>query len=200
MDAPTTLSLTSAAFGNALLVAALAVVGKVAYDAWVRFDQRRGVAGAFVGEIGAYVEIILEMDLETNLAAWTNLPTEARGVILRALPPLPTGHPVFDKIADKLMLLPPQQSIGISRFYNAVTSMRLLMVNMRSPEFIALDPDMQNVNFRMVAAMVGREFRSARDKLLPALQALADETVLKASQRKGRQLQAWLTSRARNDG
>jgi hypothetical protein len=200
MDAPTTLSLTSAALGNALLVAALALVGKVAYDAWVRFDQRRGVAGAFVGEIGAYVEIILGMNLEANLSAWTNIPAEKRATILKAIAPLPTGHPVFDKIADKLMHLPPQQSIGISRFYNAVTSMRLLMMNMRSTEFIALDPEMQNANFRIVATIVGHEFRSARDKLLPALQALANETVLKATQRKGRQLRVWLASRARNDG
>ena len=56
-----------------VLVAALALSGKVAYDAWVRFDQRRGVAGAFVGEIGAYVEIILGMNVEANLTAWTNI-------------------------------------------------------------------------------------------------------------------------------
>jgi hypothetical protein len=199
MDSPATTSLTSAAFTNAILVAALALVGKVAYDAWVRFDQRRGVAGALVGEIGAYVEIILEMDLDANLLAWVNIQPEKREGILRAMAPFPIGHPVFDKIADKLMFLPPEQSIGISRFYNAVTSMRLLMTNMRSAEFIALQPEVQNANFRIVATLVGREFRSARDRLLPALRSLADETVAKSVGRKGQQLQNWLTDRVRNN-
>jgi hypothetical protein len=188
MDGPTTLSLTSAALANALLVAALALLGKIAYDAWVRFDQRRGVAGALAGEIGAYVEIILEMDLDVTLFAWVNIPAEKREGILKAMPPLPIGHPVFDKITDKLMLLPPEQSISISRFYNAVTSMRLLMMNMRSSEFVALQPEVQNANFRILATIVGREFRSARNKLLPALHALAGDTVLKATQRKARKL------------
>ena len=97
------------------------------------------------------------------------------------------------------MLLPPQQCIGISRFYNAVTSMRLLMTNMRSTEFTALEPEMQNANFQVVATIVGHEFRSARDNLLPALQALANDTVWKVAQRNGNRLRAWLASRTRND-
>jgi len=199
MDGATTLSLTSAALANALLVAALALVGKIAYDAWVRFDLRRGVAGALAGEIGAYVEIILAMDLDATLLAWVNIPVEKREGILRAMAPLPTGHPVFDKIADKLTLLPSEQSISISRFYNAVTSMRLLMMNMRSAEFVALQPDVQNANFRIVATIVGREFRSARDTLLPALRALADETALKAIRWKWHRFQQWLATRGGHD-
>jgi len=88
MDGPTTLSLTSAAFANALLVAALALLGKIAYDAWVRFDQRRGVAGALTGEIGAYVAIILEMDLDATLLAWVNIPAEKREGVFKSDGPL----------------------------------------------------------------------------------------------------------------
>jgi hypothetical protein len=63
--------------------------------------------------------------------------------------------------------------------------MRLLMMNMRSPEFVALQPEIQNAHIRVLANIVNREFTSARDKLLPKLRALADESVFKAIRRKG---------------
>jgi hypothetical protein len=73
-----------------------------AYYAWVRFDLRRGVARVLAGEIGAYVAIILEAKLEENLSMWQKIPADKREPILRAFPPLPTGHTVFDKMLSFL--------------------------------------------------------------------------------------------------
>jgi hypothetical protein len=60
-----------------------------------------------------------------NLRKIKAMSRDDRQASLVAMPTLPSGHPAYDKLADKLGLLPPSITQKVSGFYNAVTSLRL---------------------------------------------------------------------------
>jgi hypothetical protein len=81
---------------TALLTLAGGIIAKVAYDRWERWHEKRSIAAAIAGELGAYLSL---MKADTMAAALRTLAaTEriARVGLLQGFPPLPTSHPVFD--------------------------------------------------------------------------------------------------------
>ena len=141
----------------ALYTAALALFGKIGFDLWTRSRERQSIAAGLAGEIGAYLELLNLQQHGQNLRAWAAADPATRAAMLKAIPSLPTNHPVFDAVASKLGQLTPDQAKGVSRIYNVVTGMRLLMVGMSSDAFAALPENLQIFNLEHIAKMVEDE-------------------------------------------
>ena len=141
----------------ALYTAALALFGKVAFDAWTRSRERRAIAAGLAGEIGAYLELLNPQQHGQNLRTWAAADPKNRAAMLKAIPSLPTNHPVFDAVAGKIGHLTPDQARGVSRIYNVVTGMRLLMAGMSSDSFAALPENIQNFNLEYIAKSIEDE-------------------------------------------
>lgn len=127
----------------ALLTAALAVGSKILSDHWTLHQQTRGVAAALAGEIGAYLQLL---NLPTTVPAYRTIAAlhgDDRRKCLRLIFKPPIGHPVFDKIADKLGLLPIAEARDVSQIYNVVTGMRIFLAGFSSKEFLEADDEYQ---------------------------------------------------------
>ena len=103
----------------------------------VRRDrERRSIAAALAGEIGAYDQ---NLDPPAVVAAYreiAGLDDMTRGRLLKSMPAkLPDTHPVFDKVAEKIGLLPVDEARSVSAFYNDVTGMRLITSSLPSDGF-----------------------------------------------------------------
>jgi hypothetical protein len=146
----------------ALYTAALALVGKVGFDLWTRRRERQSIAAGLAGEIGAYLELLNPQQHGQNLRAMAQADTVTRAAMLKAIPSLPTNHPVFDAVAGKLGQLTPDQAKGVSRIYNVVTGMRLLMIGMSSDAFAALPEVIQISKINYIAKIVEDEEPKAR--------------------------------------
>ncbi len=147
----------------ALYTAALALFGKVAFDAWTRSRERRTIAAGLAGEIGAYLDLLNPQQHGQNLRTWAAADPEIRAAMLKAIPPLPTNHPIFDAVAGKIGHLTPDQAKGVSRIYNVVTGMRLLMAGMSSDAFAALPENIQSFQLEYIAKLIeDEELRTKR--------------------------------------
>lgn len=164
--------------------AALSLIGKVAFDIWTRISKyradRKSVAAALAGEIGGYL-VTLNPDVTApRYRAIAALDRETRVRKLAAFPPLPTGHPAYDKLADKVGVLPPHLTREISRIYNVVTGVRLLIMHFHTPAFLAADDEYQTGLIEQVAVAMEDHTPAAREAvrqleeiaLLPPLAAL----------------------------
>ena len=153
----TTTAFTTDAVAWAVFAAAISVITKVAYDLLTHWRSRRSVAGGLAGEIGAYYRIWHDYDLAAGLRRHA---TESRGDRqdwLRSFTAPPTGHPVFDKISDRVCLLSPDSVKRISEAYNLVTSMRVLLTGLATPGFIEASDGMQTARLIAMATMLDKE-------------------------------------------
>ncbi len=157
------------ALTTALLTAILAIVGKVVSDLWQRDQERRGLAGALAGEIGAYIEPYRGAQIALNMKMIADLGRSDRRRRLSGFSKLPEGHPVFDALASKLGLLPPNTAKRVASFYNTTTSLRLLMENFSRDGFLDADDQIQRGQLFEVGRLVD-------NNLLPA-ENLVDELV-----------------------
>jgi hypothetical protein len=139
------------ALSGAFFTAALALIGNIVYGLWTRYRERRGVAAALAGEIAAYVTVL---DAPTTIAAYRRLATledDTRRRRLRAMVKPPQGHPVYDKVADKIGLLPVAEALEVSAIYNVVTGLRILLSNLSSDEFANVEDDVQVAYLNKIA-------------------------------------------------
>jgi hypothetical protein len=90
---------------------------------------------------------------------------------------LPDNHPVFDELASKLGMLRHEDAYSISRIYNIVTGLRLLLKGFSLEAFSDLTDEEQITNLHMVAEMVEREDGPARE-LVRRLREQAEQGVL----------------------
>ncbi len=164
--AATDLSKVGWTIAGSIGAASLAVIGKIVSDVHSRWSQhradRRAIAAAIAGEIGGY---LVALDPETaapRYRALAALDRASRVRKLAAFPPLPTGHPAYDKLADKVGLLPPHLTREISRIYNVVTGMRLIIMHFRTAEFLAADDDYQQGLIEQVAVAMDVHVPPAR--------------------------------------
>ena len=142
------------ALAAAFFTAALALVGKIIFDVWSRHREKQGIAASLAGEIGAYVELLRPEILVSSFRGIAEMEYPERVRALAAFGPLPSSHPVFDKVADKIGLLSTGLARDISKFYNVVTGMRLLISNISSDRFKNLSNDMQVRMIEEVIKMV----------------------------------------------
>ena len=142
------------ALAAAFFTAALALVGKIIFDIWSRHRKKRGIAASLAGEIGAYVELLQPEMLVSNFRKIAEMEYSHRGRQLAAFGSPPSSHPVFDKVADKIGLLSTSLARDISKFYNVVTGIRLLISNMSSDGFKSLSDDVQVSMIEEVIKMI----------------------------------------------
>jgi hypothetical protein len=159
---------------TAFFIAALALVGKVLFDEWNRQHERRSIAGGLAGEISAYLSFFERRDAAAAYRKIAALPREDRRRRLAAFPQLPSGHPVFDTVAGKLGMLSAAHAHDVSRIYNIVTGMRLLLTNLSSPKFLDADDEYQKAMLENIAATIDQEVPTARS-LVTALEEVARE-------------------------
>lgn len=86
----------------ALAVAALGLFGNIFLDRWKHHQERRTIAAAIAGELGAYLDLIRADETPSNFRKIATLDLDTRQKRLRTLHHPPTGHPVFEKVADKI--------------------------------------------------------------------------------------------------
>lgn len=146
----------------AVFTAALALLGKVVFDAWSRGRERRAIAAALAGEIAGYLHNLRPEHTAANLRALAAMPAEARRAALAMFPQLPSGHPVFDKSLDRLGLLEPGVVRDVSAFYNAITGMRLLCAHVGSERFAKADDALQANFLCAMAAGIEEHVTPAR--------------------------------------
>lgn len=155
------------AIAGAIGAASLSVISKVAVDAFNKRTQhrtdRRSLAAALAGEISGYLAALNPETAALNYRALAALDRETRVRKLAAFPPIPTGHPVYDKLADKVGLLPPHLTREISRIYNVVNGTRLLIGHFRTAEFLAADDDYQRGLIEQVAVAMDVHVPPARE-------------------------------------
>jgi hypothetical protein len=169
----------------AIGTASLSVIGKVIFDVYSRVSdrraERRAIAATLAGETGGYLLALNPEIAAKNYRALADLDRAARLRKLAAFPPLPTGHPAYDKLADKVGLLPPHLTREISRIYNVVTGVRLLIMHFRTTEFLAADDDYQQGLIRQVAVAMDTHVPAARTAI-EELEAIASLPTLGSSQ------------------
>jgi hypothetical protein len=161
---------------TALWVAALGLFGKILYDFWNRQHERRNVAAALAGELGAYLSLIEPTPLADIYRKLAAAPFDERRRRLASLAAPPTGHPVFDKLAGKLGLLSAAHARSVSRVYNVVTGMRQLQAHLPSPRFIESGDDIQRSLLQYLAAGLEQYLPEAR-ALVTELEAVSRQTV-----------------------
>jgi hypothetical protein len=112
------------ALTTALFTTALAAIGYVLQILWQRDQNCRGIAAALAGEIGAYMRLRNPAVRPAFLREIAKYDYDKRRQYLRAVPRSSEGHPVFDKVADKIGLLPAAVAEDVSAIYTAITVMR----------------------------------------------------------------------------
>ena len=83
--------------------------------------------------------------------------------LLRAMNQTPVGHPVFERIGDKIGLLRPQEAQDISIIYNVITSGRILISGLSSDAFIAAEDGVQQQRLNKIAEIIEQYDPVARD-------------------------------------
>ena len=131
------------AFTTALLTATIALVGKIGFDSWARYRERQGIAASLAGEIQMYLHFAGKPGLVTILRGLAGANREERLRGLMVFGELPKGHPVFDRVADKIGLISVDVAFELSKIYNVVTSMRLMISQFSSDRFITLSDEQQ---------------------------------------------------------
>ncbi len=160
---------------TALFTAALALFGKILFDLWGRHREQSAIAGALVGEIGAYIDLLNPPVTSVNYRAVAGLPRQERLGVIGAFPALPTSHPVFDRLADKIGSLPHGNAEGVSRIYTVVTGVRLTLSSMSSQGFLNASDVIQQGRLSFIADTIEREGPKARD-LIASLRRVSEQT------------------------
>lgn len=146
----------------AVVTAAAAFLTKIGLDIRAEHQARKAVAAALAGELGAYLRLLQPERTVENIRARANIPYDERVIRLRSQPSLPSGHPVFDRIADKIGSLSPEAARGVSEAYNIITSGRLLLTFMSSDKFLEAPDQLQVNHINFMADMFGQEIEGMR--------------------------------------
>jgi len=152
-----TTAFTTDAVAWAVFAVAVSIITKVANDLFIHWRTRRSIAGGLAGEIGAYYRIWHDYDLAAGLARHAAESRADRQDWLRSFPVPPTGHPVFDKVSDRLCLMSPDNVQRASEAYNLVTGMRVLLAGLALPGFLEASDGQQAERLTTMATILNKE-------------------------------------------
>jgi hypothetical protein len=128
----------------ALVAGLVGFAAKIGNDIRTEHEARKSIAAALAGELGAYLRLAEPENTAANIKSLAKRSYADRIALLPGLfSNLPAGHPVFDKVADKIGSLSPEAARGVSEAYNIITGMRLHMAHISSADFIAKPDGMQ---------------------------------------------------------
>lgn len=144
------------------------------YDMWVRHQERRGIAGALAGEIGAYITLLKPMQTANSFRKIATIERKERVKVLRAMPAPPNNHPVFDAVAHKIGLLSAQDALDTSAFYNVVTGFRIHVTNFASEKFLDAQDEIHTGLLNSLAETIEAEAPKV-ELLVKRLQRTASE-------------------------
>lgn len=131
------------ALAAAIFTAALALLGKVSLDFWNQYRERRALAAALAGEIAS---LVFGYDVPTVAAAWRRIAAadqKERSSHFAGLQSTPTNYPIFDRLSDRLGLLPVSYIQAISVFYQININLRIVHNNLSNPSFLSSATSMQ---------------------------------------------------------
>jgi hypothetical protein len=131
------------ALSTALITAALAIWGKILSDRWTLHQQKCGIAAALAGEIDGIMRSRTPTQLGEALLKLADFSHEERNKILQATSKVAGGSPVFEKIADKVGLLPVNEAADVCRIYGYIRGLNLNMDRFTSADFAKIDDRMQ---------------------------------------------------------
>ena len=150
----------------AIAVAIITGVGgflaKLWLDTRAEHQARKAVAAALAGELGAYLRLSQPERTVARIKALKEIAYEERVILLRVPFPLPSGHPVFDRVADKIGGLSPEAARGISEAYNIITGARLLLVSLSSDAFLQAPNHVQVAWITAMTEMFSQEIEGVR--------------------------------------
>jgi hypothetical protein len=146
----------------AVVSGVIGLLSKIGIDIRTEHQARKAIAAALAGELGAYLRLLQPERTLENIKAIAQIPYDDRVVRLRGLPPLPSGHPVFDRVADKIGGLSPEAARGISEAYNIITGARLLLVSMSSDSFLQAPDQVQVARITIMTDMFAQEIEGIR--------------------------------------
>jgi hypothetical protein len=159
----------------AFFTAALALAGNILAGLWRQYLERRGIAAALAGEIGAYMKLLNPPTTAKNFRAIAALDEATRRRRLGSmLTKTPEGHPVFDKVAGKIGLLPVAEALDVSAIYNIVSGMRIILSGLSTEKFVAADAEMQIANLNYIADTFEQQHQPAQD-LVRRLTGISNE-------------------------
>jgi hypothetical protein len=150
------------AISTAIVVGVIGFLTKLAFDVRAEHEGRRALAAALAGELGAYLRLLRPEQTMANFEMLAKFSAEQRAAGLDAFPSFPTGHPVFDRVADKIGSLPPNAARGVSEAYNVITSMRLFVTSFASDRFRALPNEAQQKIVLTVLVLFREELEPMR--------------------------------------
>ena len=145
------------ALATALFTITLALLGKIGFDLWDRYRDRRGIAGAIGGELAAYLDLLNRPDIWADYKAATHLDRVSKIAKFKATPRLPIAFPVFEKLADRLGLLPNSAAVEISRSYIMLSCLCNLNKSISDKSFIESDEEFQNNRLNYIADLMMME-------------------------------------------
>jgi hypothetical protein len=146
----------------AVVTGVIGFLTKIGLDIRSEHQARKAVAAALAGELGAYLRLSQPERTAETIKALAKIPYDERVVLLRGLFSLPSGHPVFDRVADKIGGLSPDAARGISEAYNIITCVRLLLVSMSSDTFLQAPDQVQVTRITVMADMFAQEIEGIR--------------------------------------
>jgi hypothetical protein len=117
-------------------------------------------------ELGAYLSFFRRADAASAYRAIAQLAIKSR---LAIIPPLPSSHPVFDKVSGQLGLLSASLAHDVSRIYNIVTNIRLIITNLSSERFAQAHDAAQKGIIEFIASTIDTEVPNA-NTLVTALE------------------------------
>jgi hypothetical protein len=166
---------------TAFFTATLALLGNIFVSVLGRHRERRSIAAALAGEIGAYIRHInpsTTVESYRKVAAFDHAMRRRR---LNSMPQrLPDNHPVFDKVADKIGLLPVAEAEDVSSLYNVITGMRLMIAGLSSEEIANADDEVQIAYLNSIAETIKRNHQPALD-LIERLKGIANQSLCPAA-------------------
>jgi hypothetical protein len=149
----------------AVITGLIGLLTKIGIDIRTEHQGRKAVAAALAGELGAYLRLLQPERTTENIKILAKTPYDERVIRLRGLFSLPSGHPVFDRVADKIGSLSPEAARGISEAYNIITCGRLLLVSMSSDTFLQAPDQVQVTRITVMADMFAQEIPGMRNTI-----------------------------------
>jgi len=146
----------------AVVTGVIGFLTKIGIDIRAEHQARKAIAAALAGELGAYLRLSQPERTVENVKTFAKIPYDERIVRLRGLPSPPSGHPVFDRVADKIGSLSPEAARGISEAYNIITGARLLLAYMSSDPFLQAPDQVQVILITVMTDMFAQEIEGMR--------------------------------------
>jgi len=150
---------------TAVIAGLIAFLAKLWHDLRLEHQARKALAAALSGELGAYLRLLQPERTMENIKLLTAAPYDKRIAALRGAFNLPSGHPVFDRVADKIGTLSTEAARGVSEAYNIVTGGRLALMALSSDVFLQSSDEIQVIRIRVVADMFIEQIDGVRQTI-----------------------------------